>query len=57
VVRVWTRGAGSSWAGETVTGQGGAAATLDFVVGPDGQLRVLFDRVNEGEIALASRAP
>lgn len=56
VVRVWTRGAGA-WDAETVTGQGGAAASLDFAVGPDGQLRVLYDRVNEGDIALASRVP
>jgi hypothetical protein len=55
-LRVWSRAAGA-WAGETVAGQGGAAASLDFAVGPDGQMRVIYDRVNEGDIALASRVP
>ncbi len=56
VVRLYARTAGA-WAAETVTGQGGAAASLDFVVGVDGQLRVAFDRVAEGEVVLASRLP
>jgi hypothetical protein len=55
-VRVFTRGA-SAWTGETVPEQGGAAATLDFAVGPDGQLRVVFDRIAEGGVVLASRTP
>jgi hypothetical protein len=55
-VRVHVRTAGA-WSSETITGQGGAAASIDFVVGPDGQLRVAFDRVAADEIALASRLP
>ena len=56
VVRVYAR-TGGVWAAETVAAQGGAAASLDFVVGPDGQLRVAFDRLAEGEVVLASRLP
>lgn len=55
-VRVHARTAGA-WAAETITGQGGAAASLDFVVGPDGQWRVAFDRVAADEVVLASRLP
>lgn len=55
-VRVYRRVDGA-WAGETLAGQGGAAASVDFAVGGDGQLRVLYDRVNEGDIALASKVP
>jgi hypothetical protein len=56
VVRVYTREA-DAWLAETLAGQGGAAASLDFVVAPDGQLRLIFDRDVEGEVVLASRLP
>ncbi len=57
-VRLFTRGA-SAWTGETFPAQGGAAASLDFVVGADGQLRIVFDRALEGSgsVVLASRKP
>lgn len=55
-VRVYTRAA-TGWTRETLTGQAGAAASVDVAIGSDGQLRVLFDRVGEGQIAIASRAP
>ncbi|RPH40480.1 MAG: hypothetical protein EHM87_22060 [Burkholderiales bacterium] len=57
-VRLYTRGA-SAWTGETLPTQGGAAASLDFVVGTDGQLRIVYDRALEGSgsVVLASRKP
>ncbi len=57
-VRLYTRGA-SAWTSETFPTQGGAAASLDFVVGTDQQLRIVFDRAVEGSgsVVLASRKP
>jgi hypothetical protein len=57
-VRLYTRGA-TEWTGETFPPQGGAAATLDFVVGTDQQLHIVFDRAVEGggSVVLASRKP
>ncbi len=55
-VRVHTRTAGR-WGAEPIDGQGGVAAAVDFVVAPDGQLRVAYDLVAEGRVRLASRAP
>jgi len=58
-VRLYTRGAAAAWTGETFPTQGGAAASLDFVVGTDQQLRIVFDRAIEGggSVVLASRKP
>jgi hypothetical protein len=58
-VRLYTRGAAAAWTGETFPTQGGAAASLDFVVGTDQQLRIVFDRAVEGggSVVLASRKP
>ena len=57
-VRLYTRGA-TEWTSETFPTQGGAAASLDFVVGTDQQLRIVFDRAVEGtgSVVLASRKP
>jgi hypothetical protein len=55
-VRVYRRVNGA-WTAESLDGQGGAAASLDFAVGPDGQLRVVFDRIDDGSVLLASRTP
>lgn len=55
-VRVYSRTAGS-WSAESIDGQGGAAASVDFVVAPDGQLRVVYDGIADGRVRLASRAP
>lgn len=55
-VRIHTRGA-DRWTAESIDGQGGAADAVDFVVGPDGQLRVVFDLAAEARVRLASRAP
>jgi len=57
-VRLYTRGT-TEWTGETFPTQGGAAASLDFVVGTDQQLRIVFDRAVEGggSVVLASRKP
>jgi hypothetical protein len=55
-LRVHSRIAGA-WSSQALDAQGGAAAAVDLAIGPDGQLRVAFDRVVEGSVALASRVP
>lgn len=55
-LRLFTRDAGT-WVAETLDAQGGTAAAVDLVLGPDGQLRMVFDRVVEGSVVLASRKP
>lgn len=57
-LHLWTRTASTAtWTEETFAKQGGAAAMVDMVVAADGQLRIAFDRVATGEVALASRSP
>jgi hypothetical protein len=55
-LRLHTRDAGI-WSAETLAAQGGAAVAVDLALGPDGQLRMVFDRVLEGSVVLASRKP
>jgi hypothetical protein len=55
-LRVHSRIAGA-WSSQALDAQGGAAAAVDLAIGPDGQLRMVFDRVVEGSVALASRLP
>ena len=54
-VRVYARD-GGAWVEDTLEAQGGAAAALDLAIGPDRQLRLVFDRIDEGSVVLASRA-
>jgi hypothetical protein len=44
------------WVVEPLVAQGGAAAAVDLAIGPDGQTRMVYDRVLEGSVVLASRA-
>jgi hypothetical protein len=55
-LRIFTRDAGN-WSVEALVPQGGAAVAVDLAFGPDGQLRLVFDRVVEGSVVLASRKP
>jgi len=54
-IRLHARAADGAWRVEPLAGQGGGAAGLDLAVGPDRQLRLVFDRVLEGRVLLASR--
>jgi len=44
------------WSVEPLVAQGGAADAVDLAIGPDGQTRLVYDRVLEGSVVLASRA-
>lgn len=48
---------GERWVVDPFPLQGGAAAAVDLAIGPDGQTRMVYDRVTEGSVVLASRAP
>lgn len=56
-VRTYLR-SGGAWRGEALPGQGGVATTLDFATDGAGQLRLAYDRLDEGgSVVLASRVP
>lgn len=44
------------WVIDPLPAQGGAADAVDLAIGPDGQTRMVYDRVLEGSVVLASRA-
>jgi hypothetical protein len=57
-LRLYTRdAAGGAWTVETPDPRPEALATVDFAIGTDGQLRVVYDRILDGGVVLASRAP
>jgi len=56
-IRLHARATDGTWSAESLAAQGGAAAALDLAIGPDRQVRLVFDRVAEGRVVLASRAP
>jgi hypothetical protein len=54
-LRLFVRDA-DRWVVDPFPPQGGAADAVDLAIGPDGQTRMVYDRVAEGSVVLASRA-
>jgi hypothetical protein len=53
-VRLHTRG-DTAWTLETLSAQGGAAVSVDLSIEESGQIRLVYDRLAEGSVVLASR--
>jgi len=53
-VRLHTRG-DTEWTLETLSAQGGAAVSVDLSIEASGQVRLVYDRIVEGSVVLASR--